>query len=242
MPVTTNSFHPSPAITTICHSTPSKVPPLHISTNPTDINPFHLSQLYTQCNHSIHRFPNITPSTGKVEPLLQLDKLRKAISHSSIVVSVFAKPDPEYGGINMGIGGGWVRNMIPVTPQNGRLVGFGRAVSDFGLTASIYDVMVIPYLQRRGIGRMIVQRILRILNRRDVYDIAALCSEKERPFFKACAFGDDILGSTTMMYSRTSPTDSEENPVVAAGRKLLWLPPDRKNFNFSSQCNYSRGI
>lgn len=39
--------------------------------------------------------------------------------------------------------GFWGR-IIPasVTPENGDLVGFGRAVSDLGLTASIYDVMV----------------------------------------------------------------------------------------------------
>ena len=30
----------------------------------------------------------------------------------------------------------------PVSPERDLLVGFGRAVSDFGLTASIYDVMV----------------------------------------------------------------------------------------------------
>lgn len=30
----------------------------------------------------------------------------------------------------------------PVSPSRDQLVGFGRAVSDFGLTASIYDVMV----------------------------------------------------------------------------------------------------
>lgn len=32
--------------------------------------------------------------------------------------------------------------VMPVTPLNSQLVGFGRAVSDLGLTASIYDVMV----------------------------------------------------------------------------------------------------
>lgn len=37
----------------------------------------------------------------------------------------------------------WQTVVEPVTPQNGELVGFGRAVSDMGLTASIYDVMVL---------------------------------------------------------------------------------------------------
>lgn len=41
----------------------------------------------------------------------------------------------------MGMAGFWLR-VTPVTPFDGELVGFGRAVSDSGLTASIYDVMV----------------------------------------------------------------------------------------------------
>ena len=36
-----------------------------------------------------------------------------------------------------------MESVMPVTPSNGQLVGFGRAVSDLGLTASIYDVMVL---------------------------------------------------------------------------------------------------
>lgn len=42
----------------------------------------------------------------------------------------------------MGIGDLLQTVMEPVSPQNGQMVGFGRAVSDLGLTASIYDVMV----------------------------------------------------------------------------------------------------
>lgn len=49
-----------------------------------------------------------------------------------------------------------------------------------------------------------------------------------RPFFEACGFGNDILGSTVMMYTRTLSTDSEGNQMVKrAGRKLLLVPPFR---------------
>lgn len=116
-------------------------PPIFISTNLSDVNPIHLQDLYSSCNHSCHRFPNISPD-GRVEPV-DVDKLRIALSHSSVVVSVFARPEtvtslPE----NLNTGGDWYRRMIPLTPFSGKLVGFGRAVSDNGLTASIYDVMV----------------------------------------------------------------------------------------------------
>lgn len=118
--------------------------------------------------------------------------------------------------------------MAPVTPENGRLIGFGRAVSDLGLTASIYDIMVHPVFRGRGIGRMIVKRIIRMLTNRDIYDIAALCTDKERPFLRACGFGEDMLGSTTMMYARSVSGYSMNDQMISAGRKLLLVPPPRE--------------
>lgn len=35
-----------------------------------------------------------------------------------------------------------IKRAVPLSESNGRLVGFGRAVSDHGLTASIFDVAV----------------------------------------------------------------------------------------------------
>ncbi|KAF5795110.1 putative glucosamine-phosphate N-acetyltransferase transcription regulator GNAT family [Helianthus annuus] len=213
----------SPAIIFNNHKPPLRhrhqrppTPPIFISTNLSDINPNNLRDLCTTCNHSFHRFPNISPD-GKVEPV-DVDKLRTAVSHSSVVVSVYARSELVTGG------GDWYRRMIPLTPVTGELVGFGRAVGDDALTASIYDVMVTPRLQGRGIGRMILQRIIRLLTNKGIYDIAALCSDQDMKFFKACGFGDDMLGSTTMMYTRKSGSDLD----LSAGRKLLMVPPLRK--------------
>jgi len=44
--------------------------------------------------------------------------------------------------------------------QDGRLIGFGRAISDGVYQAAIYDVAVIPEFQGRGIGTIIVKNIL----------------------------------------------------------------------------------
>ncbi|OVA02206.1 GNAT domain [Macleaya cordata] len=219
-------------------------PPIFISTNPSHINPLHLRDLFSSSNLSCHRFPNLD-SEGRVEPV-DLNKLQIALSHSSVVVSVFCKPvsisyencpkdEPIIQKSELGFGELFER-AIPVTESNGTLVGFGRAVSDNGLTASIHDVVVLPSLRGLGIGRMIVKRILRVLTSRDIYDIAALCSEKERWFFEACGFGDDILGSTTMMYTRNpSSCDTKSDQMVTcAGRMLLLVPPSRKNFSLKS--------
>ncbi|XVE90938.1 hypothetical protein DITRI_Ditri20bG0115600 [Diplodiscus trichospermus] len=219
--------------------------PIYISTDPSHINLQELSELYTSCNHSCHRFPELDPDTGIIEEVMDMGKLRVALSHSCVIVSVFCKPQhvnvskttkqtqnqEQQNQTSKGIVGDMMESVMPVSPSTGQLVGFGRAVSDLGLTASIYDVMVVPSLQGMGIGSMIVKRIVRILTSRDIYDIAALCSRKERFFFKACGFKDDILGSTTMMYSRTVSTCSEGDQMVKrAGRKLLLAPPLRDPF------------
>ncbi|XP_050209343.1 uncharacterized N-acetyltransferase ycf52 [Mercurialis annua] len=155
--------------------------PIYISVNPSHVNPLHLRDLFASCNHS--------------SAAVDLNKLRLALSHTSLLVSVFANlqhSPPPFLPFPVGM----------VSPSKSQLIGFGRAVSDLGLTASIYDVVVIPPMRRMGIGKMIVHKIIRILTSKDIYDIAALCSADQRLFFGACGFGDDILGSTTMMYAQ----------------------------------------
>ncbi|KAI3991278.1 hypothetical protein MKX01_034597 [Papaver californicum] len=221
-----------PPISSSISSKPLKKvrPPIFISSNPSHINLVHLRDVFSSCNLSCHRFPNID-SEGRVEPV-DLNKLRIALSHSSVIVSVFCKPvsiSNEDCPKEDGWFGELFQKAIPVNESNGRLVGFGRAVSDNGLTASIHDVMVLPSLQRLGIGRMIVNRILRVLTNKEIYDISALCTEKERLFFEACGFGEDMLASTTMIYTRTSSSsDTKCDQILTnAGRMLLLVPLSR---------------
>lgn len=130
--------------------------PIYISTNPQHVDPHELQKLCADCNHSCHRFPNFVNSHGVVVESVDIHKLRVALSHSAVLASVFCKPHHV---VDDGDGGGdftsaadspssiigmadFLQSVTPVTPFDGRLVGFGRAVSDFGLTGSIYDVMV----------------------------------------------------------------------------------------------------
>ncbi|XP_021296923.1 uncharacterized protein LOC110426132 isoform X2 [Herrania umbratica] len=204
---------------------PPLMMPIYISTDPSHINLQQLSELYSSCNHSGHRFPEVDPNTGIVEEAMDLDKLRIALSHSCVVVSVFCKPQhvdvtktakqiqnqENQKQMSKGFVGDLMESVMPVTPSNAKLVGFGRAVSDLGLTASIYDVMVLvlvsPSLQGMGIGTIIVKRIVRMLTSSDIYDIAALCSRKESTVQLL------FLALRPRFYSRT-PTQ--------AGEKLIY--------------------
>lgn len=45
--------------------------------------------------------------------------------------------------------------------DNGSLIGFGRVISDGEYQAAIYDVAILPEYQRKGIGKMIIQYIVK---------------------------------------------------------------------------------
>ncbi|XP_062180982.1 GCN5-related N-acetyltransferase 3, chloroplastic isoform X2 [Phragmites australis] len=178
-------------------------PPISVSMDPALVDPAHLQALMLACAHScaIRLSPSPAQPASPGEPV-DIHKLRTALAHSFIVVSVFcsARSLANAGEGHRFLGLGLDLELGRLGER--RLVGFGRAVSDVGLTASVHDVVVHPSLQRRGIGRKIVEKITRALHSRGIYDISALCTKKERPFFEACGFGDDMMGSTTMLYTR----------------------------------------
>ncbi|KAI4302468.1 hypothetical protein MLD38_038207 [Melastoma candidum] len=208
--------------------------PICISAKSSHADPRSVRDLFVDCDLSCHRFPKLGHDGRVVVEGDFLEKLGIALANSSVVVSVFCRPEDLVSGdseaevVNgreLGFGRLMSRVAPSVGPGNGKLIGFGRAVSDLGLTASIYDVMVTPRLRGMGIGKMVVKRLIRILTSKDIYDIAALCSESQRPFFQACGFCDDVLCSTTMMYTRRGSLDTSEDQLVKhAGRKLLLVP------------------
>ncbi|XP_010238799.3 uncharacterized protein LOC100838827 isoform X1 [Brachypodium distachyon] len=209
-----------------------RLPPISVSMDPALVDPARLQALMLACAHSCAvRLSPLESSAATPEPV-DIRKLRTALAHSFLVVSVFCAArflEDEVEGDGEGREGG--RRFLGIDMDLGRLgrreeqrlVGFGRAVSDVGLTASVHDVVVRllltnywfvelpgdlqvhPSLQRRGIGRKILEKITRVLHSRGIYDISALCTGKERPFFEACGFDDDAMGSTTMMYTRNMP-------------------------------------
>jgi ribosomal protein S18 acetylase RimI-like enzyme len=69
--------------------------------------------------------------------------------------------------------------------EDGKLIGAGRAISD-GVTSSvIYDVVVSPQCQGRGIGKQIMQDLIARLPRRSVM---LLSVPKQRGFYEKLGF------------------------------------------------------
>lgn len=51
-------------------------------------------------------------------------------------------------------------NVIALVTVNGRIIGFGRAMTDGAFNAAIYDVIVHPEFQKQGIARQIMEYLL----------------------------------------------------------------------------------
>ena len=89
--------------------------------------------------------------------------------------------------------------------DEGRLVGFGRAVSD-SIHAMIYDLIVTPDYQRQGIGGEILDRLVKRCQEARIRDIQLFAATGKRQFYERHGFAarpDDAPG---MQYrGATSP-------------------------------------
>lgn len=65
--------------------------------------------------------------------------------------------------------------------KEGHLVGFARAVTDGKFRAYVEDVVVISKLQKEGIGRSLLAKLLDELTHIDV--VSLFCEEKLIPFY-----------------------------------------------------------
>jgi GNAT superfamily N-acetyltransferase len=71
--------------------------------------------------------------------------------------------------------------------EEGRLVGFGRLVSD-SIHAMIYDLIVAPDHQRQGIGGEILDRLVKHCQAAHIRDIQLFCATGKRDFYERHGF------------------------------------------------------
>ena len=71
--------------------------------------------------------------------------------------------------------------------DDGRLVGFGRVVSD-SVHALIYDLIVAPDYQRQGIGGEMLDRLVKHCREAHIRDIQLFCASGKRAFYERHGF------------------------------------------------------
>jgi GNAT superfamily N-acetyltransferase len=69
-----------------------------------------------------------------------------------------------------------------------KLVGFGRVITDYLLHAMIYDMIILPGYQNRGIGTRILEMLVRKCKEHHIRDIQLFCAKGKRTFYKKNSF------------------------------------------------------
>jgi len=72
--------------------------------------------------------------------------------------------------------------------ENDRLVGFGRLVSDGVLHAVLFDVIIHPDFQGRGIGKKITHDLVIKCVAHKIRDIQLFCARGKIGFYEKCGF------------------------------------------------------
>ena len=106
-----------------------------------------------------------------------LRKVKKAIEHSFLVVS-----------------------MWEVKNQKRRLIGFARATSDHAFNATIWDVVVDPTFQGKGLGKAMMKYTITQLRSEDISNITLFADPQVVNFYQRLGFILDPEGIKGMFW------------------------------------------
>ena len=92
--------------------------------------------------------------------------------------------------------------------DNDRLIGFGRIVSDGILHAMIYEMIINPDYQGKGIGGDILNMLIQKCLDSNIRDIQLFCAKGKRGFYEKYNFVARPDDGPVMDYKRTNGWDS----------------------------------
>jgi aralkylamine N-acetyltransferase len=104
-------------------------------------------------------------------------KVKKAIEHSFVVVT-----------------------MWELRGNYRRLIGFSRATSDHAFNATVWDVVVHPDFQSKGLGKSLMQSIIQELRREDISNITLFADPQVVKFYQGLGFRPDPEGIKGMFW------------------------------------------
>lgn len=106
-----------------------------------------------------------------------LRKVKKAIQHSFLVVSMWEQRGNQR-----------------------RLVGFSRATSDHAFNATIWDVVVHPDFQGKGLGKALMRQMIKRLRNEDISNITLFADPHVVDFYRGLGFMADPEGIKGMFW------------------------------------------
>ncbi|KAJ8647824.1 hypothetical protein MRB53_000847 [Persea americana] len=81
-----------------------------------------------------------------------------------------------------------------------QLIGMARATSDHAFNATIWDVVVDPSYQGQGLGKALVEQLIRALLQRDIGNITLFADSKVVDFYRNLGFEADPEGIKGMFW------------------------------------------
>lgn len=81
-----------------------------------------------------------------------------------------------------------------------RLIGLARCTSDGAFNATVWDVVIDPEFQGRGLGKALVECMVRTLLKRDITNITLFADGKAIEFYKQMGFEADPEGIRGMFF------------------------------------------
>ena len=104
-------------------------------------------------------------------------KVRKAIQNSFLVITMWEQKG-----------------------NRRRLVGFSRATSDHAFNATIWDVVVHPDLQGKGLGKALMKQLIKKLRNEDISNVTLFADPEVVEFYKQIGFMPDPEGIKGMFW------------------------------------------
>nr|YP_007878158.1 GCN5-like N-acetyltransferase [Calliarthron tuberculosum]AGA63769.1 GCN5-like N-acetyltransferase [Calliarthron tuberculosum] len=106
-----------------------------------------------------------------------LKKVKTAIKHSFLTISLFYKN----------------KNQV-------KMIAFARATSDHTFNATIWDVVVHPEFQRKGLGKVLIYEVIKELRYSDINTITLFADPQVISFYKNLGFIPDPDGVKGMFW------------------------------------------
>lgn len=135
------------------------------------------------------------PSVQVGWPARSTQKVKLALRNSYMVctlhlqISTAALTDSSSNGSSNGNGSG-----SSSSSSQEKLIGLARATSDHAFNATIWDVLVDPEFQGQGLGKALVEQMVRSLLRRDITNITLFADSKVVDFYRSLGFESDPEG------------------------------------------------
>ncbi|KAJ8533749.1 hypothetical protein K7X08_007073 [Anisodus acutangulus] len=81
-----------------------------------------------------------------------------------------------------------------------KLIDMARATSDHAFNATIWDVLVDPSYQGQGLGRVLIEKLIKTLLQRDIGNISLFADSKVVEFYRNLGFEPDPEGIKGMFW------------------------------------------